>query len=234
MNKNEFIEELSKINITLSEEQLNKLEKYYELLVFWNEKINLTSITEKEEVYLKHFYDSLTLSKVINLDDNLILCDIGTGAGFPGLVLKICFPKLNITLVDSLEKRIKFLNLVIDELDLENIKAIHTRAEDFAKENIEKFDIVTSRAVAKLNILNELSIPILKVGGYFLPMKANIDGELEQSSNSIKLLNSKLIDVIEFKLPKENSVRNIIKIEKIGITNTKYPRKFDKIKRNPL
>lgn len=234
MNKEEFIKELENLNIKLSNEQLKQLEQYYELLGSWNEKINLTAITQKEDVYLKHFYDSLTLCKVIDLNKELKLCDIGTGAGFPGLVLKICFPKLNIVLVDSLDKRIKFLNLVIEELNLENIKAVHSRAEDFAKDNIEQFDIVTSRAVAKLNILNELCIPILKIGGYFVPMKANIDDELGNANNSIKLLNSKLVDVITFKLPKENSNRNIIKIEKIDKTNAKYPRKFDKIKRNPL
>ncbi len=234
MKINEFIEELNKLGITITEEKLNLLEKYYNLLIEWNEKINLTAITDKEEVYLKHFYDSLTLIKAHDLTKEISLCDVGTGAGFPGIVLKIVFDNLDITLVDALNKRIIFLNEVIKELNLKNIVAIHARAEDFAKENIEKFDIVTSRAVAKLNVLNELCIPMLKIDGYFIPMKANIEEELENSKNSIKELNSKLEDVISFNLPKENSNRNIVKIKKTGKTKEKYPRKFDKITKNPL
>lgn len=234
MNKEEFIKELEILNIKLDESQLEKLDRYYELLVEWNEKINLTSITKKEEVYLKHFYDSLTLIKAVDLNNNLYLCDVGTGAGFPGLVLKICFPNLNITLVDALEKRIKFLNLVIEELKLKNIVAIHKRAEELAKENREKFDIVTSRAVAKLNVLNELCIPLVKVDGYFIPMKANIDDEIDNAKNSLDKLNSKVENIICFKLPKEESTRNIIKIKKVKQTDKKYPRNFGKISKNPL
>ena len=234
MNSNEFIEELNKLGINITEEKLNLLEKYYNLLIEWNEKINLTAITDKEEVYLKHFYDSLTLIKAYDLTKEIKICDVGTGAGFPGIVLKIVFDNLDITLVDALNKRIIFLNEVIKELNLKNIVAIHARAEDFAKQNIEKFDIVTSRAVAKLNVLNELCIPMLKINGYFIPMKANIEEELENSKNSIKELNTKLEDVISFNLPKENSNRNIVKIKKLGKTKEKYPRKFDKITKNPL
>ena len=234
MNKEEFINEVKLLGIEVTNDKLNKLEKYYQLLVQWNEKINLTAITNKEEVYLKHFYDSLTLIKSYDFKNNIKVCDIGSGAGFPGLVLKIFFENIDITLVDALNKRINFLNLVIDELNLKNIKTIHQRAEDFSKEHIEEFDIVTSRAVAKLNILNELCIPIVKVDGYFIPMKANIEDELSESLNSIKVLNSTLEDVISFKLPKENSIRNLIKIKKIGKVNNKYPRNFDKIKKNPL
>lgn len=234
MNKNEFIKELEILNIKLNELQLDKLDRYYELLVEWNEKINLTSITKKEDVYLKHFYDSLTLIKAIDLNNNLYLCDIGTGAGFPGLVLKICFPNLNVVLVDALEKRVKFLNLVIKELNLKNIIAVHNRAEEFVKENREKFDIVTSRAVAKLNVLNELCIPLVKVEGYFISMKANINEEVENATNSLNKLNSKIENIISFKLPKEESIRNIIKIKKIKQTDKKYPRNFGKISKNPL
>ena len=234
MNKEEFINEVKLLGIEVTNDKLNKLEKYYELLVQWNEKINLTAITNKEEVYLKHFYDSLTLIKSYDFKNNIKVCDIGSGAGFPGLVLKIFFENIDITLVDALNKRINFLNLVIKELNLKNITTIHQRAEDFSKEHIEEFDIVTSRAVAKLNILNELCIPIVKVDGYFIPMKANIEDELSESLNSIKVLNSTLEDVISFKLPKENSIRNLIKIKKIDKTNNKYPRNFDKIKKNPL
>ena len=234
MNKDIFIEEVKKLGIELDESKINNLEKYFNLLIEWNEKINLTAITDKNEVYLKHFYDSLTLYKAYDLNKNITVCDIGTGAGFPGIVLKICFPNLKVTLVDSLEKRIKFLNIVIKELKLENIEAIHDRAENFAKNNREKYDLVTSRAVAKLNILNELCIPLIKTGGYFIPMKANIENELEESKNSIQKLDCKVDDVITFKLPFEESIRNLIKIKKIKSTNPKFPRNFDKIKKNPL
>ena len=234
MNQNKFIEELKKINIELTDKKLNQLERYYELLVEWNEKINLTNITEKEQVYLKHFYDSLTLNKVIDLSKEKTLCDIGTGAGFPGLVLKIVFPDLKVTLVDSLNKRIEFLKLVIKELELDNIEVYHDRAEEFAKKNIEKFDIVTARAVAHMSILLEYSIPMVKINKYFIAMKANINEELEESSNALKLLDSKITKIEQFKLPIEESNRTIIKIEKSKSTNKKYPRKNSEIKKKML
>ena len=234
MNKEEFIKEVNKLGIEVTDEKIKKLERYYELLIEWNEKINLTAITLKEEVYLKHFYDSLTLFKAYDFNKNIKVCDIGTGAGLPGIVLKIFFDNIDITLVDALGKRINFLRLVIDELKLNKITTIHQRAELFAKEHIEEFDLVTSRAVAKLNILNELCLPIVKINGYFIPMKANIDEELNESKNSLKILNSTLEDTISFKLPKENSIRNLIIIKKIDKINNKYPRNFDKIKKNPL
>lgn len=234
MKINEFVEELKKLGINITNNQLDMLDKYYNLLVEWNEKINLTTITDKEEVYLKHFYDSLTLIKSYDLTKNIKVCDVGTGAGFPGIVLKIVFPNIDITLVDALNKRILFLNEVIDKLNLKNISAVHKRAEDFARENIEKFDLVTSRAVAKLNILNELCIPMVKIDGYFIAMKANIEGELESSKKSIKELDSIVEDIVSFSLPIENSTRNLIKIKKLRKSKEKYPRKFDKITKNPL
>ena len=234
MNQNSFIEELKKINIELTQKQLDQLERYYELLVEWNEKINLTNITEKEQVYLKHFYDSLTISKVIDFNNIDNLCDIGTGAGFPGLVLKIIFPNLKVTLVDSLNKRINFLNEVINELNLNEITTVHSRAEEFAKQNIEKFDIVTARAVAHLSILLEYSIPMVKINKYFVAMKGIISEELEESKNSLKILNSKIIQIEKFKLPIEESNRTIIKIEKMDKTNKKYPRKNSDIKKKRL
>ena len=234
MNKEQFINEIEKLGIEVNDEKLNKLNRYYELLVEWNEKINLTAITDEEEVYLKHFYDSLTLIKAFDLNKKIKLCDVGTGAGFPGLALKILFDNLEITLVDALNKRINFLNMVIKELNLKNIIAIHDRAENFSKNNIEKFDLVTSRAVAKLNILDEICIPMLKIGGYFIAMKANIDGELDNSKKSIKILNSKLENIITFNLPIEKSIRNLVIIKKVDKTNIRYPRSFDKIKKNPL
>lgn len=231
MNIELFIEETKKIGINLTENQLIKLDKFYQLLISWNEKMNLTRITEKEEVYLKHFYDSLTLYKVIDLNQELTLCDVGSGAGFPGIVLKIVFPNLKITLVDSLQKRVNYLNEIIKELELSNIEAIHTRAEDYAKNNREKYDIVTARAVANLKMLSELCIPMVKVNGYFISMKANIEEELENSKDILKKLNSSIEKIETFNLPIENSTRNIIKIKKELKTNPIYPRRIEKIKK---
>ena len=215
MTKEEFIKELEKLNIMLSSKQQDQLDKYYHLLVEWNEKINLTRIIEEKDVYLKHFYDSLTLVKVIDLNKELKLCDIGTGAGFPGIVLKIVFPNLKITLVDALLKRIRFLDMVIEELQLENIGTIHTRAEDYVKFHKEEFDIVTSRAVSKLIDLLDYSIPLLKKNGCFIPMKANCEEELAVAKNKIEKMHLKLLQKEEFDLPIENSHRTVIKFIKI-------------------
>lgn len=230
MNLDLFIEETKKLGIELTSQQLEKLNQFYELLISWNQKMNLTRIIEKEDVYLKHFYDSLTLSKVIDLNQNLTLCDVGSGAGFPGIVLKICFPNLKITLLDSLQKRVNYLNEIIKELDLKNIEAIHTRAEDYAKQNREKFDIVTARAVANLKILSELCIPMVKVNGLFIAMKANIEEEIENSTEILKKLDSKIEKIETFYLPIENSIRNIIMIQKQKTTNNLYPRRIEKMK----
>lgn len=233
MNKEEFIKYSRELGINIKNNQVEQLEKYYELLIDWNERINLTSIIKKEDVYLKHFYDSITLIKTIDLNNNVSICDIGTGAGFPGLVLKIVFPNLRVTLVDSLNKRIVFLKEVIKILELENIVVINSRGEDFAKKNKEAYDIVTCRAVAKLCIISEICIPLVKVGGYFLPMKANIDIELE-NINYLKQLGSTLEGIETFLLPIENSNRNILKIKKTNTTSELYPRTFDQIKKRPL
>lgn len=214
MNKEEFISELEKLNIMLSSKQLEQLDIYYHLLIEWNEKINLTRITEEKDVYLKHFYDSLTLSKVIDLNQDLRLCDIGTGAGFPGIVLKIVFPSLKITLVDSLLKRIKFLNEVINTLGLTDIEAIHSRAEDYVKFHKGEFDVVTSRAVSRLSNLLEYSIPLLNKNGYFIPMKANCEDEINESLPILKRKNLMIEKIEEFDLPIENSHRTVIKIRK--------------------
>jgi 16S rRNA (guanine527-N7)-methyltransferase len=233
MNKDEILEELKKINIELTKIQLEKLDKYYNLLLEWNSKINLTRIIEEKEVYLKHFYDSITLIKAIDLNNNLTICDVGTGAGFPGIVLKIVFPNLNITLVDALNKRIEFLKLVINELKLKNIEAIHDRAENFIRNNRNKYDLITCRAVSKLNIISELCIPGVKVNGYFIPMKANIDEEI-QNLEFLNKLDSKLEKIVSFNLPVENSIRNLLVIKKIKDTNSIYPRNYDKIIKRPL
>ena len=230
MNIDTFIEEVNKLGINLTQTQLDQLEKYYNLLIEWNEKINLTRIVEKEDVYLKHFYDSLTLIKVIDLTQDLSLIDVGTGAGFPGIVLKIVFPNLHITLLDSLQKRITFLDEVIKELNLIDIKTVHDRAEDYAKNHREEYDIVTSRAVANLRVLSELCIPMVKVNGYFIPLKATIEEELNDSKDIIHKLSGKLIHQETFNLPIEESIRNILLIKKESKTNPIYPRRMDKIK----
>lgn len=233
MNDKEFKEELSKLGIVLTSTQENQLEMYYNLLIEWNNKMNLTGITDRNSVYLKHFYDCITLIKAIDLTKNLKIVDVGTGAGFPGLVLKIVFPNLDVVLVDALNKRINFLNHVIESLKLENIEAIHDRIENYAKNNLEVFDLVTCRAVAKLNIISELCLPLAKVNGYFIPMKATIEDEISDTKY-LEVLKSKVESVITFNLPIENSVRNLIVIKKYGSIDKKYPRQYDKIIKNPL
>lgn len=233
MNDKEFKEELSKLGIVLTSTQEKQLEMYYNLLIEWNNKMNLTGITDRNSVYLKHFYDCITLIKAIDLTKNLKIVDVGSGAGFPGLVLKIVFPNLNVVLVDALNKRINFLNHVIECLKLENIVAIHDRIENYAKNNFEVFDLVTCRAVAKLNIISELCLPLAKVNGYFIPMKATIEDEISDTKY-LEVLKSKVESVITFNLPIENSVRNLIVIKKYGSIDKKYPRQYDKIIKNPL
>lgn len=230
---NDFIEELKKIGIILNDNQLNQLERYYELLVEKNKVMNLTGIVEKEEVYLKHFYDSLTIVKSIDLNKINNLCDIGTGAGFPGLVLKIVFPQLKVVLLDSLNKRVDFLNDVINTLNLKNIEVIHTRAEEYALSHRNSFDVTTARAVANLSILLEYAIPMTKVGGYFIALKGNVRDELEDSKNALKELNTTFIDLCEFSLPVEDSIRSICKFQKNGDVK-KYPRKYSEIKKRKL
>ena len=214
MTRDEFIEELKKVGIVLSDKQLFQLNRFYELLCEWNEKINLTRIIEEKDVYLKHFYDSLTLSRVVDLSKNLSLCDVGTGAGFPGIVLKIVFPNLSITLIDALLKRVRFLNIVIEELGLSDICAVHMRGEDYAKNNKNKFDIVTSRAVSNLSSLSLICLPLVKNGGYFIPMKANCDDEIENAKKTILKMKGEIILIDKFVLPIESSNRTLIKIEK--------------------
>ena len=232
MNKELFLEELKKLGILLTPKQEKDLDTYYKLLISYNNNVNLTAITKEEDVYLKHFYDSLTLFKGIDLKENLKICDLGTGAGFPGLVLKIVFPNLSITLVDSLEKRIKFLDLVIKELELKNIKTVHSRIEEFKE--IEAFDVVVSRAVAKINILLELGCNIPKVNGLFVFMKGNVLEELKSAKNALKVLNYSLEKIINFKLPIEESERNIVILKHTSPTSNKYPRQFSIIKKKPL
>lgn len=234
MSIEQFIEELEKLEIILTEKQIKQLDQYYQLLIEYNQYMNLTGITEKKEVYLKHFYDCITLKKAVHLEKVETLCDIGSGAGFPGLVLKIMFPNIHIVLIDSLNKRVEFLKTVIQQLDLKGIEAIHIRAEDYAQQNRSKFQIVTSRAVAHLSMLSELSLPLVQKDGYFIPMKANIELDLHTLNSIVSKLNGKVEEIISFDLPIENSIRNLIKIKKIGETSLKYPRKFSDIKKKPL
>ena len=233
MTISDFINELSKIGIELDDKKISDLERYFELLVEWNLKMNLTGITKKEDVYLKHFYDSLTLIKAIDLNKISTLCDIGTGAGFPGLVIKIVFPEIKVTLVDSLNKRINFLNEVIKELNLANIKTISSRIEEYGIKNREIYDVVVARAVASLPVLLEYAIPLVKVDGYFISMKSTSD-EVNDLKDVYKKLNIVLDDVITFLLPFENSNRTLIKFKKESITNKVFPRKYVEIKRKPL
>jgi len=210
MTKEIFIEELKKLNIKIKEEQLEKLEKFYNLLIEWNEKINLTRITEQEEVYLKHFYDSLTITKVIELNKVETLCDVGTGAGFPGIVLKICYPNLKITLIDSLLKRVNYLNEIIKKLELKDIKAIHTRGEDFK----EKFDVVTSRAVANIEKLLKYTMHLVNKNGQMIAMKGNIEEELTKSVENKINKKYQIVNIEKFNLPIEESKRSLVVIKK--------------------
>ena len=209
MNKEEFIEECKKINIDMNNEQLNKLEKFYHLMIEWNKKINLTRITEEKEVYLKHFYDSLTLNKVVDLKKIKTLCDVGTGAGFPGIVLKIAFPDIKITLIDSLQKRVNYLNKIIKDLGLCDIEAIHKRGEEFKG----KYDVVTSRAVANIEKLMNYTMHLVSEKGVFVAMKAKIENELTKEVR--KNIEKKYIIVKEekFFLPIEESERTLLVIK---------------------
>ena len=231
MIKQEFLEELKKLGINLTNDQIDKLARFYQLLVNWNEKINLTTIIKEEEVYLKHFYDSLTLIKVVDLRQPLTVLDVGTGAGFPGIVLKIVFPNLKITLLDSLTKRINYLNEIIKELDLHDIETVCSRCEEYTKINREKYDLVVARAVSHLKILSEMIIPTVKVNGYFIAMKANLNDELEKTIPMLKKLNSELKEIKEFSLPIENSKRTLVVIKKNAKTALFYPRKYSEIKK---
>ena len=233
MNKEQFINELKKININISVDTLEKLNTYYKILVDENNKYNLTTITEEQDVYLKHFYDSLTIIKIIDLKDQYLL-DIGSGAGFPGLVLKIVFPNLKIDLLDSTTKRCLFLEKVIKELELKDIKVKNARAEEYAKENREKYDIVTSRAVAPLKHLLEYSIPVLKINGNFVSLKSNITEEIKNIKNYHNKLFLNQETIINFELPYESSLRTLYKVTKYKKTPEIYPRVYSQIKKKEI
>ena len=234
MNELEFYKELEKININLNDIQKKQLNTYYEYLIEYNSHTNVTSITEKEDVYLKHFYDSITLSLGANFNEINTMLDIGSGAGFPGLVLKIVFPHLNLTLLDSNNKKTTFCKNLIELLNLENVNIINKRAEEYIKEKREYFDLVTARAVKDLSILNELAIPYVKVNGLFIAMKSDVETELNNSLKGISTLGANYIKTKNINLPNNSGIRNFVIIKKITPTNVKYPRQYNQILKKPL
>lgn len=230
MANQNFEKNLENIGIKLSDKQYKQFDQYYELLVEWNSFMNLTGITDYEEVLLKHYVDSLVLhiEEIGHNNDNISLIDVGTGAGFPGLPLKIAHPQLNVVLLDSLNKRVKFLNQVIEELGLEGIQAIHSRAEDGGRNKVlrEQFDISVSRAVANLSTLSEYNLPFVKVGGYFVAYKSgDVDDEVKNAANAVKQLGGVIERVDKFKLPYSDIERSLVFIKKIKNTPGRYPRK---------
>ena len=239
MEKKRFEEEMSKkskiLGVRFSVEQIEQFYKYMNLLIEWNEKMNLTAITEPKEIILKHFIDSITILKYI--DDNSKLVDVGTGAGFPGLPIAIMNPNVEVTLLDSLNKRINYLNIVVRELGLKNVTTIHSRAEDGARkqELREKFDVATSRAVANMAVLSEFCMPYVRKGGYFVALKGpSIDEELKNAGNAIKTLGGELKGIIEVSIEETDLKHNIVEVEKIKPCPKTYPRKAGTITKKPL
>ncbi len=228
---------LEALDIILDQEQINQFDEYYEILVEWNKVMNLTGITEYQEVVEKHFLDSLSIVKVMDMDQVERVIDIGTGAGFPGIPLKIAFPKLDIVLLDSLNKRIRFLDHVIEELGLEGIRTIHGRAEDFARDGKyrERFDLCVSRAVANLSSLSEYCLPYVKVGGRFVSYKSgDIEEEVNDASKAIALLGGKKERIEKFQLPDTDIQRSFVVIGKTKNTQKRYPRKAGMPTKEPL
>ncbi|MCT3396724.1 16S rRNA (guanine(527)-N(7))-methyltransferase RsmG [Lentilactobacillus hilgardii] len=240
MNIDQFINALLEQNIQVTDDQLGQFDAYFKLLVRTNEHVNLTTITEKSEVYLKHFYDSITPAFFVSQirEQPVSLCDVGAGAGFPSIPLKILFPQLKITIVDSLNKRINFLTELVQQLNLKDVTLAHARAEEFGnKKSVSRqsFDIVTARAVARLGVLSELCLPLVRVGGQMIAMKAaKAEDELEDAKQAISLLGGQVKNDFDFSLPILDEKRHIIIIEKIKDTPKKYPRKPGTPNREPL
>ena len=234
MNIEEFINEIKKLGIDVTGEQLEKLEIYCNFLLEYNTHTNLTAIKNREEVYLKHFYDSLTLVKSIDLTSIENLLDIGTGAGFPGMVLKIFFPNLQIYLVDSNNKKTKFLNELKNKLNVDKVEVINDRIENITSRFINSIDMVTARAVTNLPVLVELALPLVKVDKYFIAMKGNAQDELENSEYAITYLGGKIEDVKEFDLPHDAGKRMLITIQKTQKSELNKLRPYEKIVKKPL
>ncbi|SDJ55944.1 16S rRNA (guanine(527)-N(7))-methyltransferase RsmG [Salimicrobium halophilum] len=232
-----FQQKLEEQGIELTDEQLDQFEKYWEILVEWNEKMNLTAITDKEEVYEKHFYDSLTAAFYHDFREPLRICDVGAGAGFPSIPLKIVFPELKVTIVDSLKKRISFLNHLATELGLSDVAFYHDRAENFGKNGKfrEKYDLVLGRAVARMSVLSELCLPLVKKGGVLMAMKGpNVEEEMETAESAISILGGEVKETHTFYLPGDQAERNIVLIDKRRKTPGKYPRKAGTPNKSPL
>ncbi|MFC4558480.1 16S rRNA (guanine(527)-N(7))-methyltransferase RsmG [Virgibacillus kekensis] len=237
MNPEQFAAILNEQGIELNEQQIDQFADYHRMLVEWNEKINLTALTEQEDVYLKHFYDSITPAFYHDFTDGLHICDVGAGAGFPSIPLKICFPHIKVTIVDSLNKRINFLNQLAAQLGLSDVAFIHDRAETFGKnaKHRELYDIVTARAVARMSVLSELCLPLVKKNGLFMAMKGSqTHEELKEAANAIELLGGEVQNVNTFSLPGENSERSIVVVSKKRKTPKKYPRKPGTPNKDPL
>lgn len=231
MNRELFVKKCNELGIEINDNILRQLEKYKELIQEWNNKFNLTTIIEDDEIYLKHFYDSMCIVKASELDNKMIL-DFGTGAGFPGIIIAVLFPNSNITLLESNNKKVEFLNVVKKELKLSNVNIICDRVENYGKNNREIYDIVTCRAVSNLSIILELSSSLLKINGLFIPLKSNVEEELEKAKLMINELSYKLINTIKYNLPIENSLRTILVFKKIQTTKNKYPRSYNIIKKS--
>ena len=234
MNEEQFKKLLEEHDIILTQTQEKQFRRYFELLQIWNEKLNLTTIIQKEDVYEKHFYDCLTLSFVNDLNGKT-LCDVGTGAGFPAIPLKIAFPQLRVVALDSMNKRMDFVKLVIKELELEDIEVVVDRAEDYGRKHREEFDYVTARAVSRLNVLMELSSPMVKVGGKFIALKGPLaKEEASECDGACKELKLDLTEKQKIILPKSFGKRYNLIYTKLDYTPTKYPREYNKMKKKPL
>lgn len=233
MTREEFILEVEKLGLKLTKVQIEQLEIYKDFLKGYNKHTNLTAIKEDSEIYLKHFYDSLTILKSFDLNKIKNLLDVGTGAGFPGMVLKICFPHLEVVLLDSNNKKIKFLTSLAQKLNLE-VELVNDRVENFAKNNLNKFDVVTSRAVANLRVLSELCLPLVNTNGFFIAFKGSIEEELKAAIDTLDVFTSEIILIKEFTLFKNSDTRHILIIQKNNNTNKDMLRPYDKIIKKPL
>ena len=237
MNQDQFVEALKEKGIELTPEQLQQFNQYFELLVEWNEKMNLTAITDQPSVYLKHFYDSISMAFYVDFSNGQSICDVGAGAGFPSIPLKICFPQLKVTIVDSLNKRIQFLTHLAEQLGLTEVNFVHARAEEFGQNPVyrERFDMVTARAVARLSVLSELCVPLVKKGGQFVAMKAAAaQDELKDAKKALATLGAEKEEEYTFTLPVEESERSLFVFNKVKSTPKKYPRKPGVPNKTPL